>query len=74
MTKWEYKNAYVAIIIPEGKSLFDLQTDRCLWEVLLDEELNRYGAEGWEIVSIPQSLLCCNALDGFVLFRRPKEG
>ena len=73
MTKWEYKNAYIAIIPPEGKTLLDLQANRCLWEVLLEEELNRYGAEGWEIISISQQLLQGNGLDGFVLFKRPKE-
>lgn len=78
MQKWEYKSVYIAIISQDGSSTDKLVEQgyefRYLWQELLQEELNRYGTYGWELVSIPEKLMEGEASDGFVIFKRLKVG
>ena len=74
MQKWKYKSAFVAII-PDEREL-DAFVDitrggRYVWQEILEKELAKYGELGWELVAIPESLLECNSLCGYVLFKRP---
>ena len=77
MPKWEYKSDYIAIIPASEKD--DL--DRTLpygsgvnyrWQEILQDVLNKYGEQGWELVSIPEALVTGERAGDFALFKRPK--
>lgn len=64
MEQWEYKHAYIALLPPPPE-----QGDSDLGK-LLQEELCRFGAGGWELVSISPGLLDTTHLDGYAIFKR----
>lgn len=57
--KWEYKYIYIDLKISEKKT-----------SNLINEELNKLGDEGWELVNFTTVLI--DARYAFV-FKRPKE-
>ncbi len=57
--KWEYKYLYIDSKLSEKKTLS-----------IIDEELNKLGDEGWELVNFNTLLL--DARHVFI-FKRPKE-
>lgn len=59
MMKWEYKYTFVDSKISDKKTT-----------IILNEELNRLGDEGWELVNFAPVLI--DARYAFV-FKRPKE-
>jgi len=73
MQQWEYCVEYLA---HRGHdSGYDLGTkvfDKMLWQQDLEKTLNKFGSQGWELVSFPEGLLS-DCVDGFAVFKRPKE-
>lgn len=83
--KWEYRSAYIGINLPEGtdlETLFPGHEEENMvtgakmryWQECLEEELNKLGAEGWELISIYPSDICggyCE--DAYALLKRPLD-
>ena len=57
--KWEYKYTFVDTKISDKKT-----------SIILNEELNKLGEEGWELVNFASAFM--DAKYAFV-FKRPKE-
>lgn len=83
--KWEYRHVFLRINLPKRTHLETLlpgyQRDSMVtgakmryWQVCLEQELNKLGEEGWELVSIDDSLRKGNTEDGYALFKRPLNG
>lgn len=66
LVQWEYKHAYIALFPPSK----DKDPDGTIQSKMLQEELNKYGADGWELVSISQGLMNLDYVDGYAVFRR----
>ena len=71
MKKWEYRIAYLAHRGHESGHIPG-QLDKDYWEQDLEQELNKLGTEGWELVSFPADILT-DSVEGFALFKRQKE-
>lgn len=71
MQKWEYKIDYLAHRGQEAGHIPG-HPDKEYWVQDLEQELNKLGAEGWELVSFPADILT-DSVDGFALFKRQKE-
>lgn len=79
--KWEYRSAYIDI----GPVALDTRSPGYdgnmvtgakirYWQDCLERELNKFGAEGWELVSIHPGLDDGKCEDGDALFKRPLRG
>lgn len=78
MAQWEYKSEYIALLFSEGEAPEDLikpygRPNLYLWQKKLQDELNKHGSEGWELVSIDGGLFA-GKIDFFAVFKRQKEG
>lgn len=79
---WEYKVECIVLLHPDGhtgdvrKLLPREEQERYgdyWWQKTLALELEKFGRQGWEAVSIDQELLSGKVADGFVLFKRLKR-
>ena len=57
--KWEYKHIYIATKLSDKKTLS-----------IVNEELNKLGEEGWELVNF--TIVSIDSRYAFI-FKRPKE-
>ena len=72
MEQWEYKVECLAHRGGEKQTEYKPgETLRYLWELDLEKQLNKLGAEGWEIVEFPSALLNGYCI-GWALFKRKK--
>ena len=77
--KWEYLSAYIATETPycdPPDYVFPgLVTGAKVrpWQFALEAEINKLGAEGWELIFINPNLAQGEGDDGFALFKRPLE-
>lgn len=76
---YEYKVKYLAVGIKYenySETIRDPVTGEfdkdgtAWWQRELEEQLNAMAKRGWELVSIDDSLLCNDALDGYGVFKR----
>ena len=79
---WEYKIEYIAIFPPQFPQEQGTWRQALLpkeergrygdfwWQKAVTEQLDKFGEQGWEVVSIPQKLIEGECLDGFVLLKR----
>lgn len=66
MKRFEYKHKYLAIFPPSKED----DPHGHFRSAMLEEELNRLGAKGWELVTISPGLLDGEYLDGYAVFKR----
>lgn len=71
MQKWEYKLGYLSHRGRESGHIPG-NPDKEYWVQDLEMDLNKFGADGWELVSFPDDILA-DRVDGYALFKRPKE-
>lgn len=64
--KYEYKHDYLAFFPPAEKD----DPGKEIFSSMLQERLNSYAEDGWELVSISESLLNLSSVDGYGIFRR----
>lgn len=71
MQKWEYRIGYLA---HRGQTAGHIpgNPDKAYWVQDLEMDLNKFGADGWELVSFPDDILA-DRVDGYALFKRLKE-
>lgn len=72
MKKWEYRIGYLAHRGHDSGYVPGKGFDKQLWEQDLEDTLNEFGSEGWELVLFPQDILY-ECVDGYALFKRPVE-
>ena len=82
---WEYKIDYVAIFPPQFSREQGTWQQALLpkdeqarygdywWQKAIAEQLDKFGEQGWEVVSIPERLLEGEGVDDFVLLKRLKR-
>lgn len=79
---WEYKVECIVLLHPDGptgdikKMLPREEQERYgyyWWQKILALELEHFGKQGWEVVSIDQELLQGENVTGFVLFKRRRK-
>ena len=80
--RWEYRSVYIGIDLPVGADMDSLVPGytgtemvtggktHC-WQACLEKELNKLGAEGWELVAIQTGMAYGRGEDGYALFKRP---
>lgn len=66
MDKWEYRLGYIANL--GGKEM--TSDDRYVWEVIIEEQMNELGKEGWELVQFPAGVISGLCADGYAVFKR----
>lgn len=76
MIQLEYTSARIDHQYPDEKTPEEIveATGNYVWQERLHEELNKYGLEGWELVSMEVSIWPkTNLYQYFAIFKRPKE-
>ena len=78
MTEWEYKSEYIALLFSESESPKDFIHPHggqltYLWQKKLQDELDKIGGKGWELVAITPEIISGESIDAYALFKRPKS-
>lgn len=78
--KWEYRSAYIDLgyidledFSPGYDGNMETGCKIRYWQDCLENELNKFGADGWELVYISPALALGQGNDGDALFKRPLE-